>query len=224
MDDSADPSPSPNRRPLKTRDTGWARAAARGLAAAVIRPNTVSVASVVFAAGALAAYVASNQVQAPGAAVFLMIAALLIQLRLLCNLLDGMIAIEGGFKTRTGDIYNELPDRFADLLIIGGAGYAIDAHPWQAELAWITAGLAVTIAYVRALGVTAGTGQMFHGPMAKPHRMALLTAASIAQAGALLMSEQPVPILFWALVLMAVGCLITLVRRTRRILSALTDS
>lgn len=124
-----------------------------------------------------------------------------------------MIAIEGGLKTKTGEIYNELPDRFADLLIIGGAGYAAGAITWQAELAWIAAGLAVTTAYVRALGVAAGASQKFHGPMAKPHRMALLTVAALAQGAWYFFDDQPPAILFWALVVMAAGCLATIFRR-----------
>src|SRR5438105_2817615 len=39
-----------------------------------------------------------------------------IQLRLLCNLLDGMVAIEGGFRSRSGEVFNELPDRVSDVV------------------------------------------------------------------------------------------------------------
>jgi phosphatidylglycerophosphate synthase len=39
-----------------------------------------------------------------------------IQLRLLCNLLDCMVAIEGGKSAPTGALFNEMPDRFADPL------------------------------------------------------------------------------------------------------------
>ena len=34
------------------------------------------------------------------------------QSRLLCNLFDGMVAIEGGKKSANGDLYNDMPDRF----------------------------------------------------------------------------------------------------------------
>lgn len=40
------------------------------------------------------------------------------QSRLLCNLFDGMVAIEGGKKSANGDLYNDMPDRFADALFI----------------------------------------------------------------------------------------------------------
>ena len=61
-------------------------------------------------------------------------AAACIQLRLLCNLFDGMVAVEGGFKTKSGEIYNELPDRVADVLILAGAGYAMPSSEWLHSL------------------------------------------------------------------------------------------
>lgn len=206
-------SSNPNRRPLKTRSAGWANALARWLAKVGVRPNAVSVVSVFFGAGAGAAFWMSAQESPLPPGGWLFLAAVQIQLRLLCNLLDGMIAIEGGFKTKTGEIYNELPDRFADLLIIGGAGYAAGATFYQPELAWITAGLAVTTAYIRALGVAAGASQKFHGPMAKPHRMALLTGAALVHGAWFYFTTSPPPVLFWALLIMAAGCLVTIARR-----------
>jgi len=216
-------SSNPSRRPLKTRSAGWVNVLARWLGTIGVRPNGVSVVSVLFGAGAGAAFWASAHSFIWSAGVWLVIAAVCIQLRLLCNLLDGMIAIEGGFKTKSGEIYNELPDRFADLLIIGGAGYAAGATAWQAELAWIAAGLAVTTAYVRALGVAAGASQKFHGPMAKPHRMALLTVAALTQGGWHFFDDSPPAILFWALVVMAAGCLITIYRRCASIMRELNS-
>lgn len=36
--------------------------------------------------------------------------AVLIQLRLLCNLFDGMVAIEGKRFTKSGELFNEVPE------------------------------------------------------------------------------------------------------------------
>jgi len=219
----SDSTTSSSRRPLKTRSAGWANALARWLGKIGVRPNAVSIFSIFCAAEACASFIASSYSAAGPSWLYLIVAAGWIQLRLLCNLLDGMIAIEGGFKTKTGEIYNELPDRFADLLIIGGAGYAAGATAWQPELAWIAAGLAVTTAYVRALGVAAGASQKFHGPMAKPHRMALLTIAALVQGGWFFFTDAPPPVLFWALVVMAAGCLITIARRCASIMRELNS-
>ena len=52
-----------------------------------------------------------------------------IQGRLICNLLDGMVAIEGGRKSKSGEIWNDFPDRLADPLVLAAAGY-VAAIPW----------------------------------------------------------------------------------------------
>ena len=106
-------------------------------------------------------------------------AAVCIQLRLLCNLFDGMVAVEQQQRTKSGEIFNELPDRFADAFILAGAGYASTEPGWLVELGWIAAVLALITAYVRSLGAAVGAGQHFLGPMAKQHRMALMTGMCV---------------------------------------------
>src|SRR5690606_23492802 len=76
--------------------------------------------------------------------------AVCIQLRLICNLLDGMVAMEGGKQTPTGALYNEYPDRIADSLLIVALGYAAGL-PW---LGWLGALLAALTAYVRLSGAS----------------------------------------------------------------------
>lgn len=195
-----------NRRPLTTRSAAWAQALARVLVRTNVSPNTISVVSVVFAlTGAWLLVRAST-------AWTLIAVALCIQLRLLCNLLDGMVAIEGGKKSATGGLYNELPDRIADSLFIVALGYAI-ATPW---LGWYGALAAAVTAYIRVLGGTLGLAQDFRGPMAKPHRMAVMTAACIAGAVELIVNQTQ-----WALTAAAwvivVGATLTCVTRTRAI-------
>lgn len=146
----------------------------------------------------------------------MLFAAGAIQLRLLCNLLDGMVAVEGGFKTKTGEMFNELPDRFADAFIFIGAAYSVQDFPAIRELGWAAAVFAVITAYVRTLGASIGAGQHFIGPMAKPHRMATMTIACILAALAPLWNPftRAIPL---ALAIVIVGCLITLARRCHRI-------
>ena len=210
----------PTRRPIRSRNSRWAAAVAGSLARSGVRPNFISVASAVFAAaGGLCLWFAGH---AGKAAIpwFFISAALLMQLRLLCNLFDGMVAIEGGFKTKSGEIYNELPDRFADAFILIGAGYSQSASDWMPWLGWLGAGLAVLTAYVRALGASAGATQQFCGPMAKQHRMAVMTAASIA-ATVLAFLNVEFPLMPWALALIAGGCVVTVFRRSHRIIREL---
>lgn len=193
---------------------------AGALARAGIRPNTISIFSAVFAAGSGLCLAWTTRVDGIPAAILFLAGAVGIQLRLLCNLFDGMVAIEGGFKTKTGDIFNDLPDRFADVFVLVGCGYAAATLPGGVMLGWLASVLAVGTAYVRAFGASVGVGQCFIGPMAKQHRMAVITGASVL-AAALARSAYPAQIMRVALAIVALGALITIVRRTVWIARAL---
>lgn len=161
----------PARRPIASRSARPVQFLAARLGASPITPNQISVFSVIFA---LIAAIALFYWQSPFA---FLIAALGIQLRLLCNLLDGMVAIEGGKKSAVGVIYNEFPDRIADSLFLIAAGYAC----FWPGLGWACALLAALTAYIRVFGGSLGLVQDFSGIMAKQRRMALLTIGLIAQ-------------------------------------------
>jgi len=212
--------PRLSRRPLTSRNTPWAAATARWLARVGLRPNQISLWSLVFATLAGLALVGAGVVESRWRAAVFLAAAAFIQLRLLCNLFDGMVALEGGFKTKSGEIYNELPDRFADVIILAGAGYAQPISEWYHSLGWLAAVLAVITAYVRALGTSAGASPYFLGPMAKPHRMAVVTAACLIMA-ALMVCGKPIDLIHPALGIICAGCLITIARRVWRIVREL---
>jgi phosphatidylglycerophosphate synthase len=101
----------------------------------------------------------------------------------------------------------------ADPLILVAAGYAIGGYEWGAMLGWLAGLLAVMTAYVRTLAASIGAPVDFRGPMAKQHRMAVMTVACVASAfepstwpqGAILLS---------ALCLISVGAAVTVYRRT----------
>lgn len=203
------------RRVLATRSARWAIALARWLAQHGVRPNPVSVAGVVFAAAASVAFAMSGALGDGTRAALLVVAAAGIQLRLLCNLLDGMIAVEHGFKTKTGDIYNDLPDRLADVAILVGAGYSASSFAGGVMLGWAAAVMAVFTAYVRLLAGSLGVTQHFIGPMAKPHRMFTLTLATLVAVGEAFLDVPPRAITVGLAVIVA-GSLVTVVRRTVR--------
>lgn len=141
-----------------------------------------------------------------------LLAALFIQLRLLCNLFDGMLAVEFEKASALGAIYNDLPDRPADVLVLVGAGYALSFWSWSPTIGWIAAVLALTTAYVRVLGVAIGAQERFIGPMAKQHRMAIVTIACVLSAIETVFA-QPHCALSLALVIIVIGCIVTVVRR-----------
>ncbi|MBD9479437.1 CDP-alcohol phosphatidyltransferase family protein [Pseudoxanthomonas sp. PXM02] len=198
-----------NRRPIAARASGWARSISAGLARSSITPNQISVLSIAFAAlGAWLLWLATP--------LALLGAAACIQLRLICNLLDGMVAMEGGKKTATGALYNEFPDRIADSLLIVALGYTCGA-PW---LGWLGALAAALTAYVRLAGGSLGLPQDFRGPMAKQHRMAVLTLACLLGAAELVFAQTHWTLRIAAWVI-ALGALLTCITRSRAIAAVL---
>lgn len=204
------------RRPLKTRQAAWANRLAQLLVKWHVSPNAISMASIFFAAGAGAALYFSAKVAGGERALLLVLAVAGIQGRLLCNMLDGMVAIEGGRQTRSGEIFNDLPDRIADALIFVCAGYAAREHPFGVELGFIAATLAVFTAYVRMLGGASGLKQNFIGPMAKQHRMFTLTLACVLSIFEVNFFAAGT-VLWAALIIVNLGCLVTIWRRTARV-------
>src|SRR5262245_60723631 len=119
-----------DRRPIAARSSPISGRGARFLAERGISPNQISVASVLIAAiGAVCLVVSGTQDDALRWTL-LLIAAGCIPLRLLCNMLDGMVAVEFGKQSRSGAVFNELPDRIADVLLIAAAGYAVHDVGW----------------------------------------------------------------------------------------------
>lgn len=211
-----------DRRPLKTRERAWPRALAMALARRGMTANGMSLAGVAACAGAAVAIAATLRVDEPWARSVLWLAAAVgIQLRLVANLLDGLIAIEGGKRSPVGDLYNDVPDRIEDALVLVSAGYALTALcPYGDDLGWTAIALAIATAYIRQLGVACGLPATFVGPMAKPHRMAAMTAGCVAAAAATPWRCDLYP-LGIALAVVALGALITCVRRLRIIAAGL---
>jgi phosphatidylglycerophosphate synthase len=176
---------------------------------------------VVFAAFAAACLILAGRSEGGFRLALLVAAAVAIPIRLLCNMLDGMLAVEGGLESPSGELYNELPDRLADVLILVGAGYAITGFAWGRELGWAAATTAVLTAYVRTLGAAAGASQHFAGPMSKPRRMHVLIVACLLSAVATAAGWREGWILVVALALIIGGGIATILTRLRRIVADL---
>ncbi|NRP18785.1 hypothetical protein LPJGGPFB_02028 [Ensifer adhaerens] len=200
-----------DRRPLASRNTRWAQTIARRLAAMAITPNQISQSSMAAAALAGLAFWLTSETQDGLRSLLFMAAALFCQLRLLCNLFDGMVAVEGGKGAPDGPFWNEFPDRVADLFILVGAGYGTGLP----ALGFAAGAFAVLTAYVRELGRANGAPSDFSGPMAKQHRMAAITLAAVVSAfEGLWLGDGEV--LLAALVIVALGAAFTALRRARR--------
>ncbi|HEV3146387.1 MAG TPA: CDP-alcohol phosphatidyltransferase family protein [Gemmataceae bacterium] len=169
-----------------------------------VSPNVISVAGMVcgIAAGAALAVTPVASRWAPACWIA---AALCIFLRLLANMLDGMVAVEGRKASRLGELFNEIPDRIADSAILIGLGYSAGGH---IAFGYLAALAAIFTAYVRAAAKVAGAPQDFCGPMAKPHRMAVVISVAIISA---VMPMTRLPEL--ALIVIAAGSVVTTTRR-----------
>lgn len=159
-----------DRRPLKVRSTAWAIALAKRLNQWGLEPNHISCLSVLFALLGGACVLGGEY--SPW---LFWVAAVCVQGRLVCNLMDGMVAIEGGRQTPTGPFFNEFPDRLADGLLIVPLGYLV-GQDW---LGWAITVMALLTAYVRVLGAALGLPHDFCGPFAKQQRMAALTVGCV---------------------------------------------
>lgn len=200
-----------DRRPLASRNTRWAQATARRLASMNLTPNRISQASMLAAALAGLSFWLTGESEDGVRASLFIAAALFCQLRLLCNLFDGMVAVEGGKGEADGPFWNEFPDRIADIFIFVGAGFAIGVP----ALGFAAATFGVLTAFVRELGRANGAPGDFSGPMAKQHRMATMTLAAVVSAfeGLWLGDGE---LLWIALLAISTGAVLTALLRARR--------
>lgn len=202
-----------DRRPIATRNAGWAQAAARLLAGSRVTPNQISIASMGCAALAGGAFWLGGTSSGWAAALWFVLAGLGCQARLICNLLDGMVAMEGGKREASGPFWNEFPDRVADILILGGAGLGAG----HTALGFAAASMAVFTAYLRELSRASGAPADFSGPMAKPQRMAVMTVAAVLAVISAAGGWAVDAVLHLALWVVAIGAALTVLRRAVRL-------
>lgn len=214
------------RRPIATRNNRLVQRFAGWLVRKGVSANFISVCGLLFGclAGGLL-YLTGLESTSRG--LLWISAAALVQLRLLANLLDGMVAVESGTTSPVGELYNEIPDRVSDAAILIGAGFAAGALP---AIGFVAACLALFTAYVRAAGKAAGAHQEFCGPMAKPQRMFFVTCGAL-YAGIAPTNWHPiVTVQDWTigpmgmiLLVICAGCIVTSIRRLLRIAATLRE-
>ncbi|MGZ3695968.1 MAG: CDP-alcohol phosphatidyltransferase family protein, partial [Bdellovibrionota bacterium] len=109
-----------------------------------------------------------------------------------------------------GDIYHEFPDRVADTIILLGYAYFVAL---SGELGWAAAFFAAMTAYTRNLGAALGAKHYYIGPMAKQHRMALLTVSLLVLPmilGSPEIQSQKAGSILWVI---CIGAVVTIWRR-----------
>lgn len=211
------------RRPLAVRQAPWAVAVAGWLTRRGAQPNHISIMSIVFSAVAGLFIVLSTFVGTVPGFILLVVAGGCIIMRGICNMLDGMVAIEGGRQSKAGPIWNDAPDRFSDVITFFCAGYAVQWISWGRDLGWGVAMLAVLTAYIRLLGGASGAKQDFSGPMAKTLRIYLMSITCVLAAIELGFGSQG-KVFFASLIIIGIGCVLTIIGRLRHIVAELMSS
>jgi phosphatidylglycerophosphate synthase len=210
-----------DRRPIATRNRKWAQNATAWLASRNVSPNAISIAGM---CACIVGGIALGVTSIADYRILWLIAALGAQLRLTANMLDGMVAIASGRTSKTGELYNEVPDRISDAAVFIGAGFAWGGN---VTLGYIATILAIFTAYVRAAGKIAGAPNEFCGPMAKQHRMLVITLVCVYAAitprswQTIAFNDLQVGLMTLGLAVIVLGCVITVIRRVTRIAHAL---
>jgi phosphatidylglycerophosphate synthase len=210
-----------DRRPIATRNREWAQAATVWLASRNVSPNAISIAGM---CACIVAGIALGVTSIAYHRILWLIAALGAQLRLTANMFDGMVALASGRTSKTGELYNEVPDRISDAAVFIGAGFAWGGN---VTLGYIATILAIFTAYIRAAGKIAGAPNEFCGPMAKQHRMFVITLMCLYSAitprswQIITFNDSHVGLMSLGLVVIIAGCAITVIRRVGRITHAL---
>jgi phosphatidylglycerophosphate synthase len=210
-----------DRRPIATRNRKWAQATTTWLVTRNVSPNAISIAGI---CACIVAGIALGLTSVAYHRILWLVAAFGAQLRLTANMLDGMVAIASGRSSKTGELYNEVPDRISDAAVFIGAGFG-----WGGNIAlgYVATILAIFTAYVRAAGKIAGAPNEFCGPMAKQHRMLVITLICLYSAIAprswqmITFNDSQIGLMTLGLVVIIVGCVITVTRRLSRIAHAL---
>ena len=216
-----------DRRPLALRKLAIFEAMANGLARTGISPNVISLLGLLCSILAGAALFLSGPLDGLPRRGMLLAAAIFIMLRGLANILDGMVALAAKKASPVGLLFNEVPDRASDAMTLVGAGYAVGGDP---VFGYVAAIVALFVAYVRVQAKVAGAAQDYRGPMAKTHRMFVVTGISLYLCLSPI-AWQPV---FWpdrgwglmtaGLIVIIGGGLLTVARRLRSAAAVLGDA
>lgn len=210
-----------DRRPVSARNWGMMSKFASKLAKANVSPNSISQASVIMAALGAVCFFFGLHNATPN--LWLLILGIgFNQLRLICNLLDGMVAVEHNQQGKDGAFWNEVPDRISDTITFFGVGLAIG---WPA-LGLSVAVLAVFAAYLRAFGVSLGFEADFSGPADKQARIHILCLGVLVAIFAQLIFSIPFAhknIMIFTFLLLIILIAMTAFRRGEKILDQLNQ-
>lgn len=189
---------------LKPRFQALLRPLTAALARAGVTANQVTIAAAVVSV-ALGLFVC---VRAPDRWPFLLV-PLWMFVRMAFNAIDGMLAREFGQKSRLGAYLNELTDVISDAALY--LPFAL-VPPFSPRWTGVVIVLAVISEFAGVLGPTVGASRRYDGPMGKSDRAFVFGALGLAIG---LVGALP-DWVAWAMPLLALALVVTIVNRVRR--------
>jgi CDP-diacylglycerol--glycerol-3-phosphate 3-phosphatidyltransferase len=157
---------------LKPRFQALLRPLMRGIAAAGLTPNAVTLTAIVgsLAVGAVVSFAGSRP------AMLLLLPAWLF-IRMALNAIDGMMARELGMSTQLGAVLNELGDAVSDLGLYLPLAFVYEPAQWPIVAFSIGA---VLTEFSGVLGRALGATRHYEGPMGKSDRAFVVGALGLA--------------------------------------------
>jgi phosphatidylglycerophosphate synthase len=206
-----------SRRPIAGMFRSTAHSLVNVAVRAGIHPDVFSYASIV--AAAIAGVLFWQSARHPK---FLILGVAFAFLRLWLNMFDGMVAVASGKASKKGEIINDLPDRFSDIIIFIGMAHSGWCHRLPGY--WVVI-MALLVAYVGLMGQAAGVQREYSGVMSKPWRIVLMSIAAVITSIQIHL-DQPYwlagwLLLDWANFAIIAGCAQTIIVRLMRIFRAL---
>ena len=137
-----------------------------------VRPDVLTLGAIPVGAIAGIAILAS-----PSAPLLLVLVPLAAAARLVLNLLDGALARRTGMIHAKGELFNEVGDRFADVLMLVPVAFVPGAYQ-ATVLLGVT--MAVLASFTSVATRAAGGTRSYRGILSKPGRMVLLSVTALA--------------------------------------------
>lgn len=191
----------------KTMWQTWLRPLERACERRRVHPDVFT-----YGALALAGVAALALAQAGADRAWLWLVPPCLLLRLLLNLMDGLVARALGLASAWGEVKNEFGDRVADALVFLGLAWGGYAQPF---LVTLVLALVLCVSYLGILGKAVGGRRVYEGVFGKGDRMialALFTLYPLA-TGNLAAYD-------WYLVLAVVAASLTIVQRLEALYAA----
>lgn len=135
-----------------------------------LTPNLVSVAAILVAAAAGGAFASAGDQQS-----LYLVGAVLVVINGVLDLLDGGLARELGVDSMSGDMFDHVLDRYADILIVGGLATGVENY--ALGFAAVT-GVLMT-SYLGTQAEAVGIDRVYGGLLGRADRLALVTAVTV---------------------------------------------